>query len=142
MKLGANNSLNPSTSVGPTDPVSSESNRIFSNPYWPQLETDLADTSGIIVPKERVDTEYFESLRASIRENARPVELLSASVEEPGFRHRALGSTVSGYLLASTGWYWLVFEPQEKQYYCFWGSDRNNLGAFGVCGNPLYCWWE
>ncbi|GAA5185383.1 hypothetical protein GCM10025771_41190 [Niveibacterium umoris] len=113
-----------------------------NNPYWRQLEIDLTDVSGVIVPKGNDEAEYFESLRASIRENAKPAEVISAIVEEPGFLNRALGSTVTGYLLASSDGYWLVFEPNEKQYYCFWGSDRDKLGAFGVCGTPLYCWWE
>ena len=112
------------------------------NPYWPQLENDLADMSGVIVPKGRVEAEYFEELRSSVRACAASPEWLSATVEEPGFLNREVGSVVSGHLLAMSDGYWLVYEPTEKQYYCFWGTDRANLGAFGVSGNPLYCWWE
>jgi hypothetical protein len=112
------------------------------NPYWSQLEIDLQDTSGIIVPKGQDEIAYFESLRSHIRENAASADRISATVEEPGFKDRALGSEVTGYLLARSGYHWLVFEPEEKLYYCFWGTDSKNLGAFGVSGNPLYCWWE
>lgn len=112
------------------------------NPYWPRLEADLADTSGIIVPKGEVEEKYFEKLRSSIREHAMGPDLVSAIVVKPGFKNRPLGSTVSGYLLAKVEGYWLVFEPDEQQYYCFWGTDPANLGAYGVCGNPLYCWWD
>lgn len=112
------------------------------NPYWAKLEIDLADTSGIIVPKGRDADSYFEELRSSIRVHATAPDLISAIVKEPGFNHRALGSVVSGYLLAKTEGYWLVFEPHEDEYYCFWGIDPVELGAYGVCGNPLYCWWD
>lgn len=112
------------------------------NPYWAQLELDLIDTSGIIVPKGRDETEYFEGLRSDIRRHATPAEWVSATVVEPGFKHRELGSKVSGHLLSRSEGYWLVFEPEEGEYYCFWGTDPDNLGAYGVCGNPLYCWWD
>ncbi len=111
------------------------------NPYWKQLEVDLYDESGIIVPKGEEETVYFERLRSSIREHATSPEWISATVVEPGFSHRELGSKVSGHLLAKSEGYWLVFDPEEREYYCFWGNDSNNLGAHGVCGNPLYCWW-
>ena len=113
-----------------------------SNPYWSQLEVDLTDTSGIIVPKGEDRAVYCERLRDSIRQHATTPDRISATVVEPGFRHRELGSQISGVLLAMTAGYWLVFEPEEREYYCFWGVDRSNLGAHGVCGNPLYCWWE
>ena len=112
------------------------------NPYWAQLEVDLADTSGIIVPKDEDEAAYFERLRMGIRQHATAADRVSATVVEPGFRHRELGTKISGFLLAMSEGYWLVFEPDEREYYCFWGCDRNNLGAYGVCGNPLYCWWD
>ncbi|WP_405119695.1 hypothetical protein [Pseudomonas leptonychotis] len=113
-----------------------------ANPYWAKLEVDLADTSGIIVPKGQDETEYFEYLRSTIREHATEADWISAVVVEPGFRHREIGSTISGYLLAKTKGYWLIFEPEENEYYCFWGETADNLGAYGVSGNPLYCWWD
>ncbi|WP_156954583.1 hypothetical protein [Paraburkholderia acidipaludis] len=112
------------------------------NPYWAQLERDLVDTSGIIVPKGRDAAEYYEYLRSTIRAHATTAERVFATVVEPGFKHRELGSKISGYLLAESHGYWLVFEPEEGEYYCFWGTDPDNLGAYGVCGNPLYCWWD
>lgn len=112
------------------------------NPYWKQLEVDLRDESGIIVPKGENEAAYFERLRSSIREHATFPEWVSATVVEPGFPHRELSSKVSGYLLARSEGYWLVLEPEEREYYCFWGNEINSLGAYGVCGNPLYCWWD
>ena len=101
----------------------------------------------VIVPRGLDAQVYFEQLRASIRECATEAKRVSAVVVEPGFRHRPLGSTITGHLLASSAeagrvGYWLVYEEDEDQYYCFWGSDVSSLGAHGVAGNPIYCWWE
>lgn len=114
----------------------------FPDDLQNRLESALADTSGIIVPKGRNEDEYFEGLRNSVRAAVTSPEWLTATVEEPGFRDRKIGDKVTGVLVAATEGYWLVYEPSEDQYYCFWGESRENLGAFGVCGNPLYCWWE
>lgn len=46
-----------------------------SNPYWSQLEVDLSDTSGIIVPKGEDEAVYFERLRAGIRQHATAPDL-------------------------------------------------------------------
>ncbi|MDR7376063.1 hypothetical protein J2X19_000721 [Rhodoferax ferrireducens] len=115
------------------------------NPYWTKLEVAMKAEPPVIVPKGLDDEEYFESLRTSIRENATPPIRVFATVKEPGFPNRALGSTVVGYLLAKSSngvGYWLVYEPDEDEYYCFWGPDKSNLGAYGVSGNPIFCWWD
>ncbi|MGO4392496.1 hypothetical protein AB4Z46_14210 [Variovorax sp. M-6] len=114
-----------------------------ANPYWAILEAAFSDTSEIIVPEGTDEAAYFERLRSRIREHATCAELVSASVRKPGFPHRGLGSTVFGYTVARSNLdgYWLVFQPDEGRFYCFSGTDRDNLGAFGVCGSPLYCWW-
>jgi len=112
------------------------------NPYWERLGAALTDTSGIIVPEGKDEPAYFEDLRTHLRQCAASPELISAVVEEPGFVGRKIGDSFSGYLLATADYHWLVFEPIEEQFYCFWGANTNALGAYGVCGNPLYCWWE
>jgi hypothetical protein len=114
----------------------------ITNPYWERLEVDLLDTSGIIVPKDEDEADFYERLRASVRENATEPEWISATVVEPGFQHREIGSTISGHLLARADGSWLVFEPIEREYYCFWGATQEKLWAHGISGNPLYCWWE
>ena len=75
---------------------------IEANPYWTQLEVDLADTSGIIVPKGEDEAAYFERLRMGIRQHATAADRVSATVVEPGFRHRELGTKISGLILAMT----------------------------------------
>jgi hypothetical protein len=117
----------------------------YINPYWEKLELAMRGEPPVIVPKGLDGEAYFESLRSSIRENATGAIWVTATVMEPGFPDKALGSTISGYLLAKNSGdvgYWLVYEPDEDEYYCFWGSDENNLGAYGVSGNPIYCWWD
>lgn len=114
----------------------------FPSDLREHLEAAMTDTSGIIVPKGKDEEAYFEHLRDSIRASFTEPEWITATVEEPGFVNRNIGEKVSGILVAATDWYWLVYEPNEDQYYCFWGTSKDNLGAFGVCGNPLYCWWE
>ena len=75
------------------------------NPYFSQLEVDLADTSGIIVPKGKDEAVYFERLRTSIRQHATSPDWVTATVVKPGFRHRELGSKISGFLLATVEGY-------------------------------------
>lgn len=111
------------------------------NPYWTQLEIDLADTSGIIVPKGEDEAAYFDEIRSDIKMHATTADLVAATVVEPGFKNRDIGSKISGYLLARNDGYWLIYVPEENEYYCFWGTASDNLGAHGVYGNPLYCWW-
>lgn len=101
----------------------------------------------VIVPRGHDAPAYFEQLRANIRECATEAQRVSAVVVEPGFKHRPLGSIITGYLLASSAkegqvGYWLVYEEDEDEYYCFWGPDISSLGAYGIVGNPIYCWWE
>ena len=112
------------------------------NPYWKNLETAMKDDPPIIVPQGLDAQEYFEELRASIRECATSAIQVTATVREPGFQGKELGSTITGYLMAKSSGYWLVYQPDEDDYYCFWGPDESKLGAHGVCGNPIYCWWD
>lgn len=113
----------------------------MTNTYWERLEVDLLDTSGNIVPKDEDEVAFYEGLRASLRESATEPEWISATVVEPGFQHLEIGSKISGHLLARANGYWLVFDPIDSAYYCFWGTTRDKLGAHGISGNPLYCWW-
>ncbi|WP_124449652.1 hypothetical protein [Paucibacter sp. KBW04] len=117
-----------------------------TNPYWARLEQAMASEPPVIVPHGRDPEAYFEELRRSIRENATADRLVSAVVVEPGFSHRSIGSIITGHLLASSAvngqvGYWLVYEAEEDEYYCFWGNDVDSLAAYGVVGNPIYCWW-
>ena len=96
----------------------------------------VQEGTGIYVPPNS-DAKLVE---ARIRAHLCEPFLVSARVEEPGFPFVSVGSSLSGFCFAFTKGYWLVYQPREKRFLCFWGTDRENLGAHGVYGNPLYCW--
>ena len=104
------------------------------------LEDALGDTTGVyVVAGEDVEA-YYAHLRASIKASFINPLCVLATIMEPGFPNRATGSVISGICLAHNAGYWLVYEPEERQFYCFWGSSPESLGAHGVYGSPLYCW--
>jgi hypothetical protein len=105
-----------------------------------KLEAALSDTGGVYVNSGVDPAEYFERLAASIRKHQCDPFLVSAVVQEPGFPDAAVGSNISGQCVAHSSGYWLVYQPQQDRFYCFWGQDPSNLGAHGVIGSPLYCW--
>jgi hypothetical protein len=80
------------------------------------------------------------SVEASIRAHLCEPLWLTATVEEPGFSFAGVGERLAGYCIAQTQGYWLVYQPNEERFLCFWGTSQDNLGAHGVVGNPLYCW--
>jgi len=106
-----------------------------------ELEASLADASGVYVNSGVVAQAYFSDLAADLRSHACPPFPLTATVMPPGFPEAAVGTTISGQCVAhNSSGYWLVYLPEQDQFYCFWGTDRRNLGAHGVAGSPLYCW--
>lgn len=106
-----------------------------------KLENYLLDTTGVYV-NDGVDArEYFESLKSEILASCCTPFTLKATVMSPGFPNAPIGSTITGQCVAYklTG-HWLVYQPEHDVFYCFWGKDKNNLGAHGVFGGALYCW--
>jgi hypothetical protein len=111
-----------------------------SNPLLTKLEAALSDTSGVYV-NSGVDAEsYFTELANSIRSSVCEPFDVSATVMPPGFPDTALGNVISGQCIAHRAGYWLVYQPEQDRFYCFWGESPSNLGAHGVFGSPLYCW--
>lgn len=105
-----------------------------------RLKEALSDTSDVYV-NDGVDEErYFEGLRASIRRHMCEPFQVSAEVMEPGFDDVALGDSITGLCVAHNDGEWLVYQPEQDTFYCFWGPDAEQLGARGVIGSPLYCW--
>jgi hypothetical protein len=105
-----------------------------------KLEQGLADTSGVYVNPGVDAQSYFSDLASDIREHECEPFALSATVMSPGFPDAEVGSVVSGLCVAHRAGYWLVYQPEEERFCCFWGADQGNLGARGVFGSPLYCW--
>jgi len=65
---------------------------------------------------------------------------LTATVEDPGYSFAGIGEVLAGYCIAQAWGYWLIYQPNEQRFLCFWGTSPENLAAHGVVGNPLYCW--
>lgn len=106
-----------------------------------RLEAALSDTSDVYVNEGVDETSYFADLREDIRRHiaSHPFEV-SAEVMPPGFDDAEIGSIVSGLCVACDSGYWLVYQPEQDRFYCFWGEDAAHLGARGVSGSPLRCW--
>lgn len=105
-----------------------------------KLELSLCDTSGVYVNSGIDPSDYFTNLADDIRQHLCEPFPISAVVMPPGFSDIGLGSRISGQCVAHRTGYWLVYEPSQDRFYCFWGTDPGNLGAHGVSGSPLYCW--
>ncbi len=105
-----------------------------------KLDEALAETSDVFVGSGTDPARYFSDLAADIRANICDPFAIHATVVEPGFPDTEIGSTISGECVAHKDGYWLVYQPDQDRFYCFWGSDPANLGAHGVSGSPLYCW--
>ena len=104
------------------------------------LENALADTAGVYVSSSVDKERYFLDLAFDIRSHTCTPFPLSATVMAPGFPDAVEGSMISGQCVAYRAGYWLVYQPQQDRFLCFWGTDQNALGAHGVFGSPLYCW--
>lgn len=104
------------------------------------LESRLADGTGVYVPDAMDPVVYFSELAEDIKRNACEPFQLSATAMAPGFPHVSDGERISGFCAAKSDGYWLVYRPQDDMFYAFWGLDKENLGAPGIFGPPLYCW--
>jgi hypothetical protein len=80
------------------------------------------------------------SVEADVRAHLCEPFFLEAMVTDPGYPFASVGSKVSGYCVAHSTGYWLVYQPSEKRFHCFWGASPENLQAPGVYGTPQYCW--
>ena len=113
----------------------------MSDPLLTKLENALTDASGVFINTGVDPNAYLSGLAADIRSHTCLPFAITATVMPPGIPCMEVGSTISGQCVAhSSSGYWLVYRPEQDQFYCFWGTDQGNLGAHGVFGSPLYCW--
>lgn len=105
-----------------------------------KLESALSDESGVYVGDDVDRDLYIIGLREDIRGHRCDPFQLSAIAMPPGFPDVADGSIITGSCVAKKNGYWLVYQPDQDTFYCFWGTDPEHLGAHGVYGSPLYCW--
>lgn len=112
----------------------------MSDSLLAKLELALADTTGVYVNPGVDAASYCAELASDIRKHICSPFPLSATVMPPGFPDAEVGRFVSGQCIAHNAGYWLVYQPEQDRFCCFWGSNQSNLGAHGVFGSPLYCW--
>ena len=111
-----------------------------SNPLSAKLENALTDASGVYIGAGVDPQSFLAGLASNIREHSCAPFPISATVMSPGVPGATIGSTISGECVAHNSGYWLVYQPEQDLFYCFWGTEQSNLGAHGVFGSPLYCW--
>lgn len=104
------------------------------------LSESLSKHSDVYIPSSKNEDKYINDLKSSILSSKCNPFLISAKIVEPGFPNKKLGEKLEGYCIAHNDGYWLVYQPEENIFYCFWGADLNTLGAHGIYGSPLYCW--
>ena len=112
----------------------------MKDPAIAKLELALSDPTGVYVGAGVDPDAYLAGLAADIRANICTPFELAAVVMPPGFADAPVGTQISGQCVAHKAGYWLVYQPEQDRFCCFWGEIRSNLGAHGVSGQPLYCW--
>jgi hypothetical protein len=105
-----------------------------------RLEAALSDVSGVYVDASEDAEIYFFNLANDIRRHVCEPFQVSAVVAPPGFPDAKDGSVISGLCVARNAGYWLVYQPEQDRFCCFWGTSQEALSAPGIFGSPLYCW--
>ncbi|MCA6215073.1 hypothetical protein KGA65_00840 [Ideonella sp. B7] len=104
------------------------------------LEAAISNRDDVFVSASANADEYFESLERDLRSSLCEPFSVSAQVMAPGFPFAEVGESIEGFCIAHARGYWLVYQPAEERFLCFWGESASNLGAHGVFGTPLGCW--
>ena len=105
-----------------------------------KLENSLLPAADVPIPRGVDSQSHLAALTEDLMGNICEPFTVSAAVMEPGFPDIPVGDSISGYCLAKRNGYWLVYQPDQHRFYCFWGTEVGNLGAHGISGSPLYCW--
>lgn len=105
-----------------------------------KVEAALDEAADVHIGPGIDRSSHLRELAESIRRNMCEPFPVCAVVMPPGFPDRAVGDEVRGLCFAVKDGYWLVYQPEEDTFYCFWGQSADALGAHGVVGSPLYCW--
>ncbi|WP_155617035.1 hypothetical protein [Xanthomonas translucens] len=112
----------------------------MKNDFLEILESRLHDGTGVYVNEGVDSSSYFRDLAEDVRRNKCEPSEITAVVMPPGLLGFPEGTEISGFCVAHHAGRWLVYRPEDDLFYAFWGASKNNLGAHGVFGNPLYCW--
>ena len=104
------------------------------------LESNFSETDDVYIGNDWDEESYIKGNIEGIRESKCDPFKLKAKVAEPGFPGKEIGDEIEGYCIAHQSGQWLVYEPQENTFYCFWGVEPKYVAARGVSGSALYCW--
>ena len=105
-----------------------------------RLAAQMSDVDDVYIGKDWDVESYIAGLISGLREAVCEPFYITAKVEEPGFPDVKAGDRISGQCVAHSEGYWLVYQPENDRFLCFWGADIDNLGAPGIFGSPLGCW--
>ena len=104
------------------------------------LEASLAKTDDVYINSDMDAPSYLAGLAEDIRAHLCQPFMVTARVTDPGFPWLGIGESISGICIAHNSGNWLFYQPPENRFLCFWGPNKDQLGAPGIFGSPLYCW--
>ena len=105
-----------------------------------RLNAQMHDVSDVYIGEGWDAKNYLTGLASGLRESICVPFTVTATVEEPGFPDAKVGDKISGQCVAQSDGYWLIYQPENDRFLCFWGRDAEHLGAPGIFGSPLGCW--
>ena len=105
-----------------------------------KVEEGISSPVDVYVGQNEDRASQLGTLATDLRNNLCDPFLVEAQVMPPGFPFASVGQLLKGYCVAHRKGYWLVYQPAEDRFLCFWGQSTAHLGAHGVFGSPLYCW--
>lgn len=110
------------------------------NNFLEILESRLFDGTGVYINEGVERTSYLRNLAEEVRNNRCEPFVITATVMSPGIPGFLEGTKIEGFCVAERAGHWLVYRPDDDLFYAFWGTNKDDLGAHGVFGSPLYCW--
>lgn len=105
-----------------------------------RLEAQISDIADVYVGEKWDAASYIAGLERALRQAVCTPFVVTAKVGESGFPGLNIGDTITGQCVAHAHGYWLVYQPEQDRFLCFWGADVDNLWAPGIFGSPLGCW--
>src|SRR5689334_4510564 len=100
-----------------------------SNAALVAFEEALArEGEGIYVPPHTDRGQVEAAIRSHL---CTPFQVMG-KVMPPGFPFAEVGQSLSGFCIARSAGYWLVYQPEEQRFLCFWVASPESLGAHGV----------
>ncbi|WP_155908499.1 hypothetical protein [Asticcacaulis sp. YBE204] len=105
-----------------------------------RLKAQIHDVSDVYIGTGWDAESYIAGLESSLLEAVCQPFAVTAKIAEPGLPDAQVGEVVSGECVAHSNGYWLIYQPKNDRFVCFWGTCIDNLSAPGIFGSPLGCW--